>query len=68
MYTNLLRRTCLVVAVAWARKKKLATEKEVDRYELNVLLRDEPSSRVRKYGVAVISAGSNNVRFGLSGG
>lgn len=46
--------TCFDVAVACARNTKPAIVKEVDRYELNVLLSGDPSNRERKYGLAVM--------------
>lgn len=46
--------TCLVVAVAWAKKIKFAALKDEERYEANVDLMGEPTNRDRKKGVAVI--------------
>ena len=40
--------TCFEVIVAWARKKKLATVKVMERYELNERSSEEPDSLVRK--------------------
>lgn len=46
--------TCLVVAVAWAKKMKFAAVKDEERYEANVDLIGEPTIRDRKKGVAVM--------------
>ena len=40
-----IRRTFFAVAVAWARKAKLAAVKVVDRYDEKVLLSGVPSTR-----------------------
>ena len=53
----MMLQTCCAVAVACARDMKLATVNVVDRYELKVPLRDDPSTLDKKYGVAVIMAG-----------
>lgn len=51
-----VRRTCLAVAVACARKTRLGTIKAMDRYELRDAFNGVPSSLDMKYGVAVIIA------------
>ena len=50
------QRTLFDLAVAHARKKKLDAVKDVDRYELKVFCRGDPSKRDKKYGVAVMMA------------
>ena len=49
-------RTFLEVAVACARKAKLAAVNVVERYDEKVLLSGVPSTRAWKYGVAVMRA------------
>ena len=44
---------------------KLATVNVVDRYELKVSFNDEPATRERKYGDAVIITGEVRVRGAL---
>ena len=43
------------MAVACARNAKFASVKVIDKYELNVLRRSDPTSLDKKNGVAVIS-------------
>ena len=48
--------TFFAVAVAWARKAKLAAVNVVERYDENTLFNDVPATRDWKYGVAVMRA------------